>query len=167
MRHQIEYIALRLARRATRNPTTGCLEWTKATRGGYGRLWDGQRLVDAHRLAWECERGAIPPTLKVLHHCDNPKCIDVAHLFCGTQADNMADRDAKGRQRNGSHKLIGVPSKVRGSAHKRAKLTEHQARAILRSAEPAAVLRRRYGVSDTLVRHIRAGRNWGWLRENV
>ena len=73
-----------------------CDEWTGSrTRDGYGRVGH-QGLT--HRLAWIAVHGPIPPeTPKVLHHCDNPPCREVAHLFLGTQKVNMADAAEKGR----------------------------------------------------------------------
>ena len=50
-----------------------------------------------HRKAWAEANGPIPEGLQVLHHCDNPRCYNVEHLFLGTQADNLRDMVAKGR----------------------------------------------------------------------
>ena len=77
---------------------SGCHEWTKATnRKGYGRIWSNGETVYTHRLAWELSHGWVPDDLQVLHRCDNPPCCNPAHLFLGTNADNMADKVAKGR----------------------------------------------------------------------
>jgi len=77
----------------------GCLEWTRSTvRGGYGQIKVNGKQLKTHRFAWELANGPIPEGMQVLHHCDNPPCCDTEKcLFLGTDADNMADRDAKGR----------------------------------------------------------------------
>jgi hypothetical protein len=64
---------------------------------GYGRLAVDGRKTRAHRVAWVVYRGEIPEGLHVLHTCDVPACVNPEHLFLGTHADNMHDRDAKGR----------------------------------------------------------------------
>ena len=51
----------------------------------------------AHRAAWVDANGPISEGMCVLHRCDNPPCVNVDHLFLGTQADNIADMVAKGR----------------------------------------------------------------------
>lgn len=51
----------------------------------------------AHRCAWRLWRGPIPEGKLVLHHCDNPRCINPDHLYLGTDADNVRDREARGR----------------------------------------------------------------------
>jgi hypothetical protein len=77
---------------------SGCIEWTAAAdRLGYGRFGIGKKVYLSHRVAWEWERGPIPSGLCVLHRCDNPRCVNVAHLFLGTRADNTSDMLAKGR----------------------------------------------------------------------
>jgi hypothetical protein len=35
----------------------------------------------------------------VLHHCDNPPCINPDHLYIGTKKDNTQDMTARGRDR--------------------------------------------------------------------
>lgn len=88
---------------------TACWLWTGThLRNGYARLHYARRQLLAHRVAWELTHGEIP-TIEgtddrgtcVCHRCDNPSCVNPDHLFLGTHVDNMADRDAKGRQTRG------------------------------------------------------------------
>lgn len=64
---------------------------------GYGRKRLGGAQWYAHRYAWYLKHGPIPKGLFVCHKCDNPPCINVEHLFLGTQLDNMRDAARKGR----------------------------------------------------------------------
>lgn len=91
-----------LERLAARSERRGeCLVWTGPTdKKGYGLIKVGGRSRRVHRLAWSERHGEIPPSLFVLHHCDNPPCWADDHLFLGTHADNMRDMVAKGRGRN-------------------------------------------------------------------
>lgn len=77
----------------------GCWLWTGAVSGrGYGKLGIDGRDIGAHRLAWELAYGPIPAGLFVLHTCDVRRCVNHAHLFLGTAADNTRDMFEKGRQ---------------------------------------------------------------------
>lgn len=68
--------------------------------GGYGLKRYKNKLYKAHRLEWIQKRGDIPDGLFVCHHCDNPACINLEHLFLGTNSDNMKDMYSKGRGNN-------------------------------------------------------------------
>jgi len=91
-----------------------CWEWTagKVT-DGYGRLhFEGQQL-NAHRVSAQFEYGDLGDKW-VLHHCDNPACVNPNHLYLGDRADNM--RDAVERSE--------WPSYNQGEDSGNAKLTE-------------------------------------------
>lgn len=98
----------------------GCLEWTGSRNGnGYGNARFNKRNYPAHKLVYMLLNGSISKGLYVCHKCDNPPCINPAHLFLATHAENMHDRDKKGRGKlpdntgikNGMAKL--TPEKVR------------------------------------------------------
>lgn len=183
MRHSHDLIRRRLLKRSAVDPATPVVEgchcrvWDmKSRRGGYGRLWDGTRLVDGHRLSYEVNVQPIPAGMDVMHRCDNPPCIEAKHLKAGLPVENTADMIAKGRhlegRRIGGEKRRGRPSHQRGSLSVRAKLTEDQAREIKsrlvgrrgrdKRKWPSRVALE-FGVSLSLVLGIRDGRNWSWL----
>lgn len=77
----------------------GCWLWTASTdQGGYGQFQIGRRPFKAHRISWELANGPVPAGLWVLHSCDNPPCVNPAHLRPGTPADNMADQLERNRR---------------------------------------------------------------------
>lgn len=95
--------------------TDQCWEWIGAVtrkKKGYGRINENGKMRVAHRVAYELCIGPIPEGMRVLHSCDNSRCVNPDHLFLGTQQDNMIDCSKKDR----------LNSK-RGEGHHAAKLT--------------------------------------------
>ena len=139
-----------------------CWEWTSCrNKQGYGQF--GQER--AHRVAYSLTYGSIPTGLYVLHACDNPPCVNPVHLFLGTQLDNVADRDNKGRQAKGDrHGYRLNPSLVvRGSRNGSAKLTEEavaEMRALLQSGWLLRELSHKYGISIMNASWIVNRRGW-------
>lgn len=133
-----------------------CLIWTgQKCPKGYGRLLLDDRLQRAHRIMYSIRKGPIPKGAVVRHSCDNPSCINPAHLSIGTQLDNVRDMFARGRE-----------NKARGERAGQAKLTAEQVREI-RSAyvsgvyrKGAGALARKYGVSKPAIQAILNGESW-------
>ena len=128
--------------------TEGCWLWRGPKgRAGYGAYRIKRRMHFAHRLAWAEVHGPIPSGLFVCHHCDNPPCVNPAHLFIGTQKDNRRDCTAKGRNPGNKTK--------RGW---RLVLSDRQVEEIkaLKGILSQRQLARNYGVSPMAIRAIHA-----------
>lgn len=78
--------------------------WNKKTKKSFHKL--------AHRIAWETQNGDIPKGMSICHKCDVRDCVNVEHLFLGTQADNMRDKASKGRQSRGKEHSEKIKAKV-------------------------------------------------------
>jgi hypothetical protein len=134
-----------------------CFLWTaNRNEHGYGKFFvsRGRGQVRAHRIAWELIHGPLGDGIDVLHKCDNPPCVNEAHLSTGTHVDNMRDMSAKGR---------AVVPRLTGEAHPNAKLTNEAVAAIRRDAAAGATRRSlaaRHGVSQGLINKIVHGEAW-------
>jgi hypothetical protein len=91
---------------------THCWEWQASRRiSGYGQLTlpgrPGKPVI-ASRVAWQLTHGVIDKGLFVCHRCDNPPCVNPAHLFLGSSGENSRDMVAKDRVTRNSAKLTRV-----------------------------------------------------------
>lgn len=136
--------------------STGCWEFTGArSSAGYGAFWDGQRLVRAHRYAFEQFCSPIPEGLIICHACDNPGCVNPHHLWLGTQADNAADKFRKGRG-----------NIVKGEAHPHARLTASEVLAIRADARMHVEIASEYGIHPGCVSQIKRRVTWRHLPDS-
>lgn len=123
-----------------------CWPWLASAMDRYGhgqftvRAGGVQHHFYAHRCAWEFTHGRVPNGKNVLHRCDVGRCCNPAHLFLGSQDDNMKDAARKGRLPGGGRKL-----------------SDWAYLDIATSTEPAAVLADRYGVRVLSISRIRNG----------
>ncbi len=100
---------------------TDCWEYQGGKNNlGYGMIRDEKRMRTTHRVSYEEHNNAqIPAGLCVCHKCDNPKCVNPAHLWLGTRIQNTQDMLSKGRAKPfGAHLgLGGMTGKKQPTTH--------------------------------------------------
>ena len=134
-----------------------CWMWTgNKLPSGYGLIGVNKRTKYAHRLSYEIAKGPIPDGLIVMHHCDNPSCVNPAHLSVGTYADNNADMMRKGR-----HKVVSL----RGERHPLNIFTELTAQRlkIVSGAIGYWKLAKMIGKPISATQGVMNGKNWAHL----
>jgi hypothetical protein len=134
-------------------PNSGCWIWLGTVQGGrYGAIWFGGKFLTAHRVAWELNNKPIPDGMVACHKCDTPLCVNPRHIFIGTQADNVADMEKKGRA-----------NKSKGDAHLRAKIKSHQIPEIIQRRKNGEYLKsiaKDFAVSYSTISAIVRGVSW-------
>ena len=146
--------------------------WSKVDKSGECWLWKGQiqsmgygvftyyrrkksavsksvyksAQIYAHRLSWIFENGQIPEgDYDICHRCDNPPCVNPAHLFLGTATDNMRDMARKGRASKGGNN---------------AKVTHEQVRLIRADTRKHHIIAADYGMRRLAIWMIKHRRTW-------
>ena len=151
-----------------------CWPWTGAANGRYGTVKSAGRPLLTHRVAWELTHGPIPAGIQVCHKCDNPICVRPTHLFLGTQRDNIADMDRKGRRPKPSPERIAAlprgeawrqrhPRQAQGERVGGSKLTADKVREIRRLRSEGWTLERladEFGVRIGTIRFIVTRQTW-------
>jgi len=165
-------IATALRRKDHRGPKLAQFSWGKVDSGlpgdcwpwtgpvntwGYGACaWSG-KATNASRAAYESINGPAG-SLVVCHSCDNPICCNPGHLRAATQADNLAECRAKGRQ-----------AYRRGADHHRAsaKLTPElvrKARAMYSAGISQTEIGKEMGVASSGICRLISGKIWGHVK---
>lgn len=129
----------------------GCWVWRcRPTSGGYGNYQPKRGVnIPTHRLAWMLTHDD-PGNESVLHTCDNRLCCNPAHLFLGTQQENMTDKVAKGRQ-------------AQGRGHGMSTITDVQidkVKSLVGQGYSSPYIRKVTGVSESNIKRIRRGEHW-------
>ena len=137
-------------------PNTGCWLWLGYLTCGYGRFKvhepGGMVARPAHRISYQLHVGPIPAGMDILHACNEPSCVNPAHLRPGTDIENTADKMKAGRQ-----------ARIIGTAHSRSKLTDSLVmtlRARHGAGETGSALAREVGVSSSVMSRVLRGLNW-------
>jgi hypothetical protein len=152
--------------------TGQCWLWQAGlSRNGYGKFkltYDGcSHTVPSHRIAYMLESGVIEPGMLVCHKCDNPKCVNPAHLWLGSSYDNMQDKVLKGRQARGDALSKAIVGKVincpRGSRCWSAVLTDDDVvniRCLALGGSAQNDIAATYGVSKQTICNIVHRKSW-------
>jgi hypothetical protein len=135
------------------NKTDGCWLWKASFRGKYGCFKVNNKLESAHRVSYQLFIGEIKEGMFICHHCDNPKCVNPAHLFLGSRSDNMKDAWLKNRIKLPDNKDYQFKS---GEKHRNSKLKYTQVAKIrsLQGVAGSRAVSKQFGVSPRLIKKI-------------
>ncbi len=139
-----------------------CWPWCgPRNKRGYGHWKFHGKTRKASRIMWEIFKGPIPKGLSVLHECDNPVCVNIGHLFLGTQKDNVDDCVSKGRN--------CPPPKLFGNDHPASKLTEGKVKELLslEKSHSHGKLAKMFSISRSVITRIFSGDLWASVTGRV
>lgn len=140
-----------------------CHEWLAHRNSkGYGRLNVAGKNIMAHRFAWILKYGEIPDDKIICHRCDNPSCVNWRHLWIGTHADNIRDRDSKGRHK--PHSRVQYQEMQKLCAKKKRKLSEIDVRNIRSCDTDGVTLAKQYELTKSMISLIRTRKNYADVR---
>lgn len=139
------------------NEQTGCWEWIGAqTPKGYGfmKIPKTRRQEYAHRVSYMAFNGKVPEGRHVLHRCDNPPCVNPAHLFLGDHHDNHMDMKAKGRHLYGERNTEAVLTEV----------SVRKIKELLATGEAQSKIALLFGVCQMTISRINTGKRWSHVK---
>jgi len=138
--------------RCSPEPNSGCWIWLGST-DTHGYAWmavPGQRRsCGVHHIVCRELGREKPKGMCVLHHCDNPLCVNPDHLYIGTHADNARDRVRRKRDAD-----------RRGEKNGQAKLTAGQVRLIRSSTKRQVDIAAEFNISQNQISRIKRGVWW-------
>lgn len=152
----------------TANPDK-CWNWTASHLMGegkqpYGKISFNKIFYFAHRISYLMHYKEDPREMCVLHKCDNPRCVNPAHLFLGTNDDNVQDKKSKGRHRGFKMKPKSYEGTARGVNHGMSKLNNQNVIQIKEEYCKGGItyqqLGSKYGVSKKTILNIINNRTW-------
>jgi len=146
----------------TRQCESGCIEWTAAVDpSGYGKIKIAKKTMNTHVAAWRIANAGIPVPVGcvVMHSCDNRRCVNVSHLSCGTQSNNMEDCRDKGR--------LFI---ARGESHVSSQLNDRiviEIRRLYTRGFSQRKVASKLGLKYPVVRAVIEGRSWQHVSNDV
>lgn len=148
---------LRFSKKVNKTADDGCHVWIGArTRGNYGHFRLGKKMVSAHRVIWEEIHGPIPSNMRVCHACNNPSCVNPAHLYLDTHSSNM-------------NKMSDMGRLAKGVRHGNAKLTDQKVQQIHEMKSSGkysnSEIAKTFGVTSETISKVLTGKRWRHVTE--